>query len=217
MKNKKLLFSLTALSFVGIFILAIFLYKSSESKRIGFLASENSEIFVRDYAPQYGDPDAKVYVIEFLDPECESCRAFYPQVKDILNDYKGKVKLIVRYAAFHKNSRIAIHALEAARKQGKYWQSLELLFKYQPNWGNHHNPQPDLIFYYLPEAGVDVAKLKEDMKDPKIAQIIAQDTADLKKLNVRGTPTFFVNGKPLANFGMQYLRQAIEAEIKAAY
>lgn len=217
MKNKKLIFIGSAIALVIFFIVGANVYKNYEHKRLGFLAKENSSLFIRDYSPQFGSEDARIYITEFLDPECESCRKFYPQVKNLLKVYKGKVKLIVRYAAFHKNSKIAISALEATRKQGKYWESLELLFKYQPNWGNHHNPRPDLIFEYLPLVGVNIVQLKEDMKDNKIKKIIQQDAADLRELKVRGTPTFFVNGKPLERFGMKYLKKAIEIEVKKYY
>jgi len=217
MKNKKILFVSSAIILLGLFAFAANFYKNYENKRIGFLAEENSSLFVRDYSPQYGDDNAKVYLIEFLDPECESCRAFYPQVKALLKEFDGKVKLIVRYAAFHRNSKFAIRALEASRKQGKYWQALELLFKRQPSWGNHHNPQPKLIFTILPGIGVDIDKLKADMNDPKIEEMIAQEMSDLRQLNVRGTPTFFVNGRPLKKFGMDYLREAIKVEIGKVY
>lgn len=217
MNKEKLAFIGSIIGFVICFFIGSFLYKSYEENRLGFLAQENVNLFVRDYSPQYGSKDAKVFVTEFLDPECESCRQFYPQVKSLLAKYEGKVKLVVRYAAFHHNSAIAIAALEAARNQDKYWESLEILFQFQPIWGSHQNPKPELIFDYLPQVGVDITKLKEDMKDPKIQDIIAQDNADLRELNVRGTPTFFVNGKPLVNFGMQYLEEAIKTEIKKYY
>lgn len=214
MKNKNLLFVITGVVLLALFAVGANFYKNYESKRLGFLAQENASLFIRDYSPQYGNPKAKIYLIEFLDPECESCRAFYPQVKSLLKEFDGKVKLIVRYAAFHKNSKFIIKALEATRKQGKYWESLELLFRYQPHWGNHQNPQPNLIFQFLPEVGVDIVKLKSDMNDPKFDEIIAQDAKDLRELNIRGTPTFFVNGKPV-KFGMDYLRAAIELEINS--
>jgi protein-disulfide isomerase len=213
MKNKKIIFAASIISLLFLFVLAQKLYKNSENQRLGFLAEENASLFVRDYSPQFGSDSAKIFLIEFLDPECESCRAFYPQVKEILHEFDGKVKLIVRYAAFHQNSTIAIKVLEASKKQNKYWETLEVLFKTQPEWGDHHNPRPERMFDYLPEIGIDIEKLKSDMRDPKIDEIIAQDMADLRQLNIRGTPTFFVNGKPLKGFGMNYLREAIQEEV----
>jgi protein-disulfide isomerase len=193
------------------------LFKKSQQERLSFLADENSEIFARDYSPRYGNEDAKVFLIEFLDPECESCRAFYPQVKTLLEEFKGKVQLVVRYAPFHNNSKIAIRALEAARLQGKYWEALELLFEKQPNWGDHHNPKPELIFSYLEELGLDMERIRTDMKSDKIEQMIVQDMTDLRTLDVRGTPTFFVNGKKLERFGIEPLRELLAKEVSLNY
>jgi len=216
--NKKLIALIGVMAFLVIaFFVGSSIYKKSEEDRLGFLAQENANLFAPDYAPVYGDVNAKVVLTEFLDPECESCRRFYPQVKALLKKYQGKVKLVVRYAAFHRNSTHAIMVLEATRKQNKYWESLGLLFDYQPGWADHHNPQPHLVFEYLKEVGVDINKLKIDMQDPAIAKIIAQDAKDMKELNVRGTPAFFVNGKALEQFGISYLNSAIEKAVNEYY
>ena len=62
-----------------------------------------------------GPDDAKVVLVEFLDPECEACRAFHPFVKQLMADYSGKIKLVVRYAPFHGSSKYVVRVLEAAR------------------------------------------------------------------------------------------------------
>jgi predicted DsbA family dithiol-disulfide isomerase len=94
-----------------------------------------------------------------------------------------------------------IRILEASRKQGKYWEVLENLFQYQPLWGSHHDPKPDLVWKYLPETGVDIEKIKKDMMDPAIDEMMAREVSDAESLGVRGNPTFFVNGKMLQVFG----------------
>ena len=214
MKNKKNLVLLSALGVFAVFVGAVLSYKYFESKRLGFMAQENAEVFVRDYSPKMGAENPEVYLVEFLDPECESCAAFYPYVKEIMADYGDKVQLVARYAPFHGNSKFAAKILEAAREQGKYWETMEILFRYLPNWGSHHNPQPELIWHYLPQAGVDVEQIKKDMKNPEIEKRIEQDIQDGRKLGVRGTPTFYINGAPLQEFGPDKLREAIERELK---
>ena len=91
------------------------------------------------------------------------------------------------------------------------------MFKSQPYWASHHNPQPQKIWQFLKNAGLDLDKIKKDMNDPAIEKIIAQDLADAKALNVRKTPGFFVNGKPLVSFGREQLYQLVQSEIKAQY
>ena len=215
--NKTYLFIGVGALLLGSFLLGIKFYKSAQKEKLSFMAQNNAETFVRDHSPRFGSEQARVYLVEFLDPECESCRQFYPLVKKLVSDYSGKVQLIVRYAAFHGNSKIAIAAVEAAKKQDKYWEALGLLFETQPQWGSHHNPQIELIFSFLPQVGVDVERLKLDMRDEGIAKIIEQDMADLRTLGVRGTPTFFVNGKKPADFSFQSLSSLVAEEVKAAY
>jgi protein-disulfide isomerase len=215
-KNKQIFLVLGIVAMlIGIFIMGSKIYKKSEAERLTTTMGESSKQFVPDYAPKMGTETPQVYLVEFLDPECESCREFSPHVKMIMKDYEGKVQLVIRYAPFHGNSRFAIKILEAARKQGKYWETLELLFQYQPQWGSHHNPQPELVWNYLPEVGLDIEKIKMDMNDPAIEAMIESEIKDGQALGVRGTPSFFVNGKPLEIFSPEGLRSLIDANLSA--
>lgn len=210
-KKNAVMFSVLALA--AMFIGGSLAYKYIEGKKAEELSAQK-QIFAPDYAPRIGAENPKVWLVEFLDPECESCRAFAPFVKSLLEKYPKDLQLIVRYAPFHQNSVFAVKILEAARKQNKYWEVLDVLFRYQPQWGDHHNPNPQAIWQYLPQAGVDVAQIRLDMEDPAIMDRIKQDMEDVKRLNVRGTPTFYVNGKPLSRFGKAALVEAIDAELK---
>lgn len=213
LSNRPFLLTASLVMLIGIFLMAKHLLQKSEEKKLSFLAQERSELFVRPYAPVKGAPEAPIFVTEFLDPECESCREISTYVQQLLQEYEGKIKLVVRYAPFHGNSIFAVKILEAARLQGKYWETLELLYRHQPEWGNHHNPRPELIWTYLPELGLDIEKLKTDMESPAIAEIIRQDQMDGQALDVRATPTFFVNGKPLDDYGPEFLKAAIDREV----
>jgi protein-disulfide isomerase len=214
MKNKILIISSSLVVLGLLFWLSSFLYKKEETKRLSFVAQQDFAVFVRDYSPKKGNENPQVHLVEFFDPECESCREFYPIVKQLLNEFEGKVQLVLRYAPFHPNSTFAVKMLEAARKQGKYWETLEVMLQYQPQWGSHHHPRPELLWKYIELVGLDLEKLKVDMESPEILKNLAQDVEDARTLNVRGTPTFFVNGKPLQGFGPDFLRNAIEQELK---
>ncbi len=216
MKNMKkvLIIGGTALVLVALFIAGARLYQSGESQRVQDIASTNLDVFVRPHSPQIGNPDAKVTVVEFLDPECESCRAVHPYVKDLLKQYEGKVKLVIRYTPFHHNSKFAIRVLEAARKQGKFEDALDIMFHHQPEWGSHHNPRPELIFDVLPQVFINVDRIKRDMNDPAFGEVIRQDEADGQTLGVRGTPTFFVNGRQA---GSRELARFVQAEVEKHY
>ena len=188
--------------------------RTGKPKSVAAKAPKLSAPFVRDHSPVLGPKDAPVTIIEFFDPACEACRAFHPVVKKIMNEFRGKVRLVLRYAAFHKQSDQAVRVLEAARKQGKFLPALEALLEDQPAWAPHG--REGMSFWsFVSNAGVDISKAQEDMKDPKITQVLNTDAADIRELNVRQTPTFFVNGKPLEKFGAQPLFDLVKSEVEA--
>ena len=74
-----------------------------------------------------------------------------------------------------------------------------------------------MIFEILPEVGLDMDELKKEMNNQKYDDIINTDLSDLRILDVRGTPTFFVNGKIPGGFGIEYLEALIKSEISRLY
>lgn len=211
MKKQQLIIIFVTLAALTIgFSVSSLYYKDAKKQEQQQVMIDNSAVFERSHSPTRGKKNAKVTLVEFLDPECESCRMFYPYVKKIMRENPGTVRLVIRYVPFHKNSGFAIHVLEASRKQGKFWETLEKLFEMQPEWGAHHNPQPQKIWGYLPALGLDIDKLKQDMKDPAIKALIEQDMRDAQALQVRATPTFFANGEQLARFSFPDLVELIE-------
>lgn len=182
----------------------------------GGTAPQEESNLVRAHSPVIGLSDAPVTIVEFLDPSCEACRAFYPIVKQIMSAYPNETKLVIRYAALHKGSDEAIRILEAARLQDKFTPVLEKLFFEQPQWAVHGEPDLEKAWTFAGEAGLDVAKAREDAKSPAITAVLEQDMADVEAVNLQGTPTFFVNGKPLPSFGPQQLHDLVAAEVTAA-
>jgi protein-disulfide isomerase len=182
---------------------------------------------VRPDSPTLGPADAPVTLVEFLDPECESCGAFSPVVKRILKDYDGKVRLVVRYMPFHPNSVLAATVTEAAGEQGKYWEMQELLFRRQPEWGEIHghgghapapaaSREPPAVLFerYAAELGLDVGRVRAAVAERRYAAKVERDRRDGQALGVTRTPTFFVNGRQLARFSQQDLRALIEDELR---
>ncbi len=203
---------------VAAFVVAAMFHNSGQEQAANENASKHSEALVKDYSMKAGSADAKVTLVEFMDPACGTCAQFHPFVKGLMQHYTGKVNLVVRYAPFHQGSDQMVAILEAARKQGQFWPVLELMFASQQQWTVNHVGQPEVFRGILENAGlVDMAKLSQDMNDPAIAQIIRQDLADGSLLGADKTPTFFVNGKPLPSFGFQQLRDLVDAEVSAAY
>ena len=211
--RKALLLAVGA-AFLMAFVLGTLLLKSEKVPPEP--TARNSANLVRMHSPTLGNADAPVVIVEFLDPACETCKSFYPVVKKMIADNPGRIRLVLRYAPFHKGSDKVVAMLEGARKQGKFWPALEALLATQADWAPHHTAQPDLAWRHLEGLGLDLAQVRADMASPGVAQVIAQDLADSRALDVTMTPEFFVNGQPLPSFGYEQLRKQVDAALAAS-
>ena len=209
----------SALAIALVFGGGAYYYKAQQAQEISKLAGAEESVFVRAASPSLGAESAKVQVVEFFDPACESCRMMFPYVKSLMRANDGKLRLTLRYATFHEGSDYVVKVLEAARMQGQdiYWKSLEAILANQPTWAEHGRPNPQLVWDYLGGTGLDIEKAKQDMNDARIAELLKQDAKDLATLKVNKTPSFFINGKPLKEFGPNGLRAQVESEIKVEY
>jgi protein-disulfide isomerase len=170
---------------------------------------------IRPHSPVIGSAKAPVTVVEVLDPACEACKAFAPVVHQILFLYPEDVRVVVRFADFHPGSEQAIRLLEAARLQGKFEPLLDALFERQEEWSSHSAPNPARIWDIAKGIGVNVKKAKTDVSAASVDKVLRIEAEDLVALKVERTPTFFVNGKPLLNFGDQQLLDLVASEVKA--
>lgn len=216
MKKQHLVWA-SGLLLVLFFIAATLLYDAEKANQRNDVAFENAALLVRDYSPVKGSPDAKVTIVEFFDPACETCRAFYPFVEQLMEANPGKIRLVLRYTPFHEGSDYVVKILEASREQDKYWETLEAAFAAQPAWASHGHPQPEKVWMYLGKTGLDIEKAKKDMHRSEITDRIRQDMSDARQLRVTKTPGYFVNGKPLQQFGYEQLQSLVEAEVRKQY
>jgi protein-disulfide isomerase len=166
------------------------------------------------HAPSLGDPGAKVHIVEFLDPACETCALFFPMVKQWMADVPGEIHLSVRHVAFHSGSDYAVRILEASRKQDKYWQTLEAMLASQRQWVQGHTVLPDRIGPAIAAVGLNMEQLTADMNSVAVMQRIEQDKKDSILLKVSATPEYFVNGRPLPSFGQQQLADLVREELR---
>jgi protein-disulfide isomerase len=184
----------------------------TEQEQISIVPVDTS-LLIAAHSPTLGPKDAPVTIVEFLDPECEACSAMYPIVKKLMQEYDGKIQLVVRYMPFHGNSVFAANVLEAAHAQGKYWETLTAVFEDQSVWASHHDPKPELIYDIIKPLGLNLKKIKQSAESGQYNNLIEQDKADAEKLGVNRTPTFFVNGEQLYEMGYEPLKQLIQKKL----
>ena len=215
--KKKYIVASAGIILVALFAAAAFIYNKQKADEISAEAKKYAAHLQRDYSPTLGSPDAKVTIVEFYDPACGTCRAFHPFVKQIMGAHPGKIKLVHRYLPLHQGSDYVVKILEASRLQNRYWETLEATFEAQPLWASHDNPQPRNLWMRLGNVGLNFKMIRTDMENPEIAARITQDMADARQLKVSKTPGFFVNGRPLIEFGYKQLQTLIESELDRRY
>jgi len=175
---------------------------------------EGADKLVRPHSPVIGPLNAPVTIVEFFDPACEACRAFHPIVKQIMDAYPGKIRLVIRYAAFHPGSAEAVRIIEAARLQDRFVPVLEALLDGRSSWASHRaGNSPDLAWNFAAVAGLDVERARRERLMPHITATLNFDAEDVRTFKVRGTPTFFVNGRPLIEFGSEQLWALVRDEV----
>ncbi len=165
---------------------------------------------------QRGAADGKIVLIEYLDLECEACGAFFPIVKQMEAEFGDRVTFVTRYFPLqgHKNGLTAALAVEAASKQGKFWEMHDLLFARQSEWGGKQVPTPQAFEAYATELGLDIEQFKKDAASSEVMARVKGDYNGGIDAGVRSTPSFFLNGYLIENpRSAEEFRAVLQAEI----
>ena len=148
-----------------------------------------------------GNPKAKVTLIEYSDFQCPACAAYYPLVKQLLSEFDDKIYFAYRsfpLTSIHKNAMISAQAAYAANLQGKFFEMHDMLFQTQTSWAQTGNA-PDTFVEYAKKLGLDSDKFKKDMNSGEAKNYVAGSQNQATAIGINSTPTFFVNGRQIAN------------------
>ena len=179
-------------------------------------ADSQAGLLVRPDSHMLGpEGDSEVTFVEFLDFECEGCRAAYPVVEQLRDEYEGRVTFVARYFPMpgHFNAERAARAVEAASQQGEFEAMYQRMYETQTRWGEQQTPQDELFASFARDLGLDMRRFSADYTDPATADRVAADVEDGLALGVQGTPTFFVNGKKLEPRSYTDLTEALDAAL----
>ena len=148
-----------------------------------------------------GNRAAKAVLVEFGDFQCGACATAQLRISKITKQYGSQLKVVFKQypmQRIHRNAMIAAQAAEAAGQQFKFWEMHDLLFEQQNSWAQI--PDAHTIFLkYASELGLDLARFKRDIWDPKTKEKIYRDVMEGNIAQVQSVPSFFLNGKPLRN------------------
>lgn len=146
-----------------------------------------------DDDPFIGAADAQVVMIEFSDFHCSFCNRFAQEtLNPLIEEYGDRVRFVYRdYPVLHPESAPASVAAECAADQGKFWEYHNLLFANQALFGR------ELYLEIAASLELDVDTFTECLGSSEMMSEVVADRITGEGLGIRGTPTFFINGRIL--------------------
>ncbi|WP_141593804.1 MULTISPECIES: thioredoxin domain-containing protein [unclassified Myxococcus] len=162
-------------------------------------------------APVKGDKNAPVTIVAFSDFECPFCSRVVPTLKQLEDQYGGKIKVAFKNQPlpFHANAKLAAAAALAANEQGKFWEYHDKLF------ANQRALDRASLEKYAQELGLNVDKFKAALDQGKFNAQIEADMAQASSVGASGTPTFFINGRTLVGAQpVDAFKRVIDEELK---
>ena len=158
-----------------------------------------------------GDPNAKVVITVFAGFECPFSKKIYPKMLKVIKPHFKNVKYVLRHypLPMYPNAKLAAKAVLAAGEQNRYWEMVDALLA-EKNLLNKKK-----INALAKRLGLNVDQFSNDLysKDVKWEQIIRADMALAKKWNLRGTPSYFINGKGIKHSDVAEFKREINGAV----
>ena len=142
-------------------------------------------------SPSRGAADAPVTVVVFSDFQCPFCAKAEGTIHDLEAAYPGKIRFVFKNQPlpFHVHARLAAKAALAAGEQGKFWEYHDALFAHQKELDRAS------LERYAEELDLDLRRFRAALDDTRLDIAVEADITEAHRLDVKGTPTFFVNGR----------------------
>jgi protein-disulfide isomerase len=158
-----------------------------------------------------GADHAPVTIVEYGDFECPNCKQAAPALKLLLERFAGRARVVFRHFPLqevHPHALAAAQAAECAGGQGKFWPMHDVLF------ANQEHLKTNQLHSYAERLGLDMARYTAEMDDQVYLQRVREHMEGGRRSGVRGTPTFFVNGRLQdVSYGIRSLFDAVETAL----
>ncbi len=162
-------------------------------------------------APTIGPEKAPVTIVEFTEFQCPFCGRGYQEMKKVKEEFGDKVRFVFKSKVLpgHSKAPLAHAAAYAAGAQGKFWEFHDRIFE------NQSDLTREAYINYAKELGLDLDRFTKDMDSKKYEYLWESDDKQADSLGVRGTPTYFINGKKVRGYKpFEFWKEEIEAILK---
>lgn len=186
----------------------LLLQKTTKNQAVVAMLEISQQIDISQ-SPFSGEESAPVTIAVYDDFECPYCAKTVPLLKQVLNKYPGRVKLVFKNfpLSSHRNARNAALTALAADRQGKFWELHDLLYE------NYNRLNPKKIDELAAQVGLDMELLNKDRVDPQLSNLLTRDINEGTSIGVRGTPTIYINGRLLQERSLDGFSRMIEDEL----
>jgi len=165
-----------------------------------FLYSKKEETYTAQ-ARVLGSDQAPIKIMEFIDFECPSCAYGAKQLKEVIKQYPGKIRLEVKHYPLkkHRHAYLGSRYAECAAQQKKFWLYHDVLIERQSQWHRLNNAQP-AFEQMAKDVHLDLTMLAGCLENEHIDKVIQKNIAEGRNLGVKSTPSYFINGKMVVGF-----------------
>jgi protein-disulfide isomerase len=178
----------------------------SHEKAAAALAARRQDVFDDPETPVGGNPHGDVSLVEFFDYRCPYCKEVEPSLEALLTQDRGLRFVYKEFPVLGPVSTTAARAALASRKQGKYF----LLHRALMALKGHFDDAA--VFQTASAIGLDVERLKHDMKAPEIDRDLKTNLDLAETLDIRGTPGFVIGDEIIPGaVSLDALKQLIDA------
>lgn len=197
MKNVPLLLATIFGTLLLIFGVGFLFSKQTASNTTGQIVDQAA--LVGEGRLAKGPATAPVTIVEFSDLQCPACKATYPLVKQVGEEFGDNVRIVYRHMpldSIHPNARTAAAASEVAHSYGKFWEMHDILFEKQEEWADISD-EPALkekFAEYAQQLQIDKTEFLTKIEEQSFADLVQADSVAGLQLGVASTPTFYVNG-----------------------
>jgi len=174
------------------------------------LTAENAEFDLKG-SPYLGKENAPVTLVVFTDFECPFCATVAGLLKELHNAYKNELCIVIKNFPLdiHRDAPLAAEAALCANEQGKFQPYHDLLFS------NQGKLDEKSLVSYAEKAGIDIPRFKRSLESKQYQNVVARDKLEGERIGVTGTPTVFINGRPLLGpLSLERLDEEVSVALK---
>lgn len=163
----------------------------------------------------FGAVNPKITLIEFTDFACPYCKQAAPEIRSLVEEYRDDVRLVIRDFPIHENSIDLALAMRCAGEQGKYWEGYDLMFQEQDLLGDTGELLKVNLMAWAEILGLNLERFETCFDERRYVSLIRRDYEDGIALEIRGTPTWFVNNYPITGYyPIEKFRELFDGALK---